>query len=156
MLAASTKALVLISAGLLGSATAAAHDVSWILQPELTPTRLANEGALLTASDDVHWPDGRNVALSYWLGAGDIVYRCAALAAAAAAATSTSCWRQQVVDASADDHTRRISTRRRPTPTLGYPSQSLAIQPYVWWQGMRSPSAPGPGPRPTPLPTPRN
>jgi len=155
MLDARSKVLVLISAALLGLATAHAQDASWILQPELTPTRLADDGALLTASDSVHWPDGPSVDVSYWLGAGDIVYRCAALATAGT--TSTSCWRRQIVDGLADDDARRISTRRRPTPTIGDTSQSIAIQPYVWWEGMPALPTPGlPRPQPTPLPTPRN
>jgi hypothetical protein len=150
----SMKTVVPISIALLGIATARADDTSWILQPELTPTRLAADGALLTASDSVRWPDGPSVDISYWLGAGDFVYRCAALAAESA--TNVSCWRRElVVDAAADDGARHISTRRRPTPAITDSSQSLAIQPYVWWNGMPSLPAPPsqpPGPRPTPLP----
>jgi hypothetical protein len=69
MLEARKAAFVLISTGLLGITTARADDASWILQPELTPTRLAEDGALLTASDSVDWPDGPSADLSYWLGA---------------------------------------------------------------------------------------
>jgi len=151
------RTVALASIALLGVATARADDASWILQPDLTPTQLADAGALLTASDSLRWPDGPSVDLSYWLGAGDIVYRCAALAVEGA--MNASCWRREpVAGASAGDQARSISTRRRPAPTIGDGSQSIAIQPYVWWDGMPPvrPSEPPPGPRPTPLPAPAN
>ena len=145
--------LILISAGLLGVAAAQADDASWVLQPDLTPTRLSVDGAVLTASDSVRWPNGSNVDISYWLGAGDIVYRCAALSTEGA--THASCWRQQLVVAATTDDGQRISTRQRPTPTTVDPAEPVAIQPYVWMEGMpRPPIARPPGPRPTPLPTP--
>jgi hypothetical protein len=142
---------VALSLALLTSAAAHADEASWILQPDLTPTRLAERGAVLTASDFVRWPSGPSVDLSYWLGDGDIVYRCAELAAEAA--TNASCWRLEVVAA---DQSRVISTRQRPVPAVDA-SQPVAVQPYVWWNGMppvaERPSQP-PRPRPTPLPTP--
>lgn len=147
------RTVALASIALLGIATARADDASWILQPDLTPTRLADAGALLTAGDSVRWPDGASVDLSYWLGADDVVYRCAALAAEGA--TNASCWRREpVAGATPGEQARMISTRRRPAPTIGDTSQSIAIQPYVWWNGM-PPMRPEP-PRPTPLPAPAN
>ena len=147
------KALILISIGVLGSAATHADDASWILQPDLTPTRLSDDGAVLTASDSVRWPSGPSVDISYWLGAGDIVYRCAALSAEGA--TNASCWRQQRVVGAATDDGHRISTRQRPPPTIVDPAEPVAVQPYVWMEGMpRPPIARPPGPRPTPLPTP--
>ena len=134
-------------------AAAAAHADEWILQADLTPARLAERGAVLTSSDSVRWPNGPNVDLSYWLGDGDVVYRCAELAADDV--TNASCWRLTVV---AGDQSRWISTRRRPPSTAADASQPVAVQPYVWWNGAaypppHVPSGP-PGPRPTPLPTP--
>jgi hypothetical protein len=112
---------------------------------------LSERGAVLTASDSVRWPNGPSVDLSYWLGEGDVVYRCAELAAEAA--TNASCWRLEVV---ASDQSRVISTRQRPAPTVDA-SQPIAVQPYVYWNGAQLPALPPsrpPPPRPTPLPTP--
>ena len=142
---------IALSLALLTSAAAHADEASWILQPDLTPTRLAERGAVLTSSDSVRWPNGPSVDLSYWRGDGDVVYRCAELAAEAA--TNASCWRLEVVAA---DQSRVISTRQRPAPTVDA-SQPVAVQPYVWWNGMppvaERPPQPS-RPRPTPLPTP--
>jgi hypothetical protein len=147
------KAIILISTAVLVSAAAQADDASWILQPELTPARLAEDGAVLTASDSIRWPDGPSVDISYWLGTGDVVYRCAAMSASGV--SNSSCWREQLVVSDATEGGRRISTRQRPVPTTIDPAQSVAIQPYVWMEGMRSPPiARPPGPRPTPLPAP--
>jgi hypothetical protein len=147
------KATVVVSAiALLVGAAAHADEATWILQPDLTPTRLAERGAALTSSDSVRWPNGPNVDLSYWLGDGDVVFRCAALASGDS--TNSSCWRLEVV---AGDQSRVISTRRRPEPTAGDASQPVAVQPYVYWNGMPYPPAAAPNPprpRPTPLPTP--
>jgi hypothetical protein len=144
---------VLVAIALLPVVAARADEASWVLQPDLTPTRLAERGAALTSSDSVRWPDGPNVDLSYWLGDGDVVYRCAAFAAGDA--TTSSCWRLEIV---ASDQSRLISTRRRPEPsTTGDVSQPVAVQPYVYWNGLPYPAAPAqnpPRPRPTPLPTP--
>jgi hypothetical protein len=142
---------VALSLALLISAIAHADEASWVLQPDLTPTRLAERGAVLTSSDSVRWPNGPSVDLSYWLGDGDVVYRCAELAAEAP--TNASCWRLEVV---ASDQSRVISTRQRPTPTVEA-SQPVAVQPYVYWNGLPPVSQRpqhSPPPRPTPLPTP--
>jgi hypothetical protein len=143
---------VVLAATLLVPLTAAhADESSWILQPDLTPAGLTERGAVLTASDSVRWPNGPSVDLSYWLGDGDVVYRCAELAAETA--TNASCWRLEVVAA---DQSRVISTRQRPAPTVEA-SQPLAVQPYLYWNGMppvaERPSHPS-RPHPTPLPTP--
>jgi hypothetical protein len=146
------KTALSVAIALLGGATAHADEASWILQPDLTPARLAERGAALTSSDSVRWPNGPNVDLSYWLGDGDVVYRCAALASGDS--TNSSCWRLSVV---ATDQSRVISTRRRPEPLPGDASQPVSVQPYVYWNGLPYPAAPAPNPprpRLTPLPTP--
>jgi hypothetical protein len=145
------KTLISVAVSLLVCASAHADEGTWVLQPDLTPTRLAERGAALTSSDSLHWPDGPNVDLSYWLGDGDVVYRCASMASGDS--TNSSCWRLAVV---AGDQSRVISTRRRPEPTAVDVSQP-AVQPYVYWNGLPYPAAPAPNPprpRPTPLPTP--
>lgn len=134
---------IVVLAATLFFPLAAAHadESSWILQPDITPARLTERGAVLTASDFVRWPNGPSVDLSYWLGDGDVVYRCAELAADAA--TNVSCWRLEIVAA---DQSRVISTRQRPAPT-GNASQPVAVQPYVYWNGTQPPAPP-----PTPAP----
>jgi hypothetical protein len=138
-----------IAAWLCGAAEA--QDASWILEPQVTPARLAADGASLTASESVKWPEGPSVDLTYWLGAGDVVYRCATLFADGT--SNASCWRQQVLaHASGTDSSRHISTRQRPAPIMVDPAQSAGFAPYVWLEETPSRTRPSPRPRPTPLP----
>jgi hypothetical protein len=143
------KAPLLLATMLLCGA-AHAQDASWILEPQLTPARLASDGASLTASELVRWPDGPSVDLTYWLGAGDIVYRCATLSAEGA--SNASCWRRQLVARAGGDSSRHFSTRQRPAPIIVDPAQSVGYTPYLWVEASRGRLPPGP--RPTPLPTP--
>jgi len=95
-------------------ATAAAHADEWILQADLTPARLAERGAVLTSSDSVRWPNGPNVDLSYWLGDGDVVYRCAELAADDVTnASCWACWAQRLLPAPTTADSARVATRSR-------------------------------------------
>jgi hypothetical protein len=130
---------------------AQAQDASWILDSQLTPARLVADGAVLTASDSVRWPEGPSVVLTYWRGAGDVVYRCATLLADGA--SNASCWRQQGIAHASSDASRHISTRQRPAPVMVDPAQSLGYTPYVWLEETPQRARPSPRPRPTPLPT---
>jgi len=145
------RTVVLVATLFLPLAAAQADEASWILQPDVTPARLTERGATLTSSDFVQLPSGPGIDMSYWLGEGDIVFRCAAFTSGGS--TNTSCWRLEVV---ATDQSRVISTRQRPVPTVDA-SQPIAVQPYVYWNGAQLPAPPPsrpPPPRPTPLPTP--
>lgn len=117
----------------------------------MTPARLASDGAVLTANESVHWPDGPSVELTYWLGAGDVVYRCATLLAEGA--SNAACWRRQVVARAADAGARHYSTRQRPPPVLLDSAQPSVYTPFVWLDGMPSQPRPPLVPRPTPVPT---
>jgi hypothetical protein len=144
-----TKApLLLATLWLCGAAHA--QDASWILEPQLTPARLASGGASLTASELVRWPEGPSVDLTYWLGAGDVVYRCATLSAEGA--SNASCWRRQLVAHAGGGSSRHFSTRQRPAPIIVDPTQSVGYTPYVWLEGTSRGRLP-PRPRPTPLPS---
>ena len=98
-----------------------AHEDVWTLQTGVTSSSLSASGAALTDTDSLLWPDGRSAQLSYWLGAGDVLYRCAELRDAESA--SESCWRHEVVATatSGPRAVRAISTRRRP-PVIVYGS----------------------------------
>ena len=67
-----TKLLLLAAVCSCGAAVA--QDPSWIVEPQLTPARLAADGAALTANESLRWPEGPSVEVTYWLGAGDIVF----------------------------------------------------------------------------------
>jgi hypothetical protein len=144
-----TQALLLL-ATLALAAAASAEEASWILEPALTPARLAADGATLTANDTVRWPEGPSVDITYWRGGGDLVYRCATLSGAGT--SSASCWRQQLVAPSADS--RHIGTRQRPAPIMIGSAQSVGFAPYVWLEGGTPRPRVPPGPQPTPLPAP--
>lgn len=103
----------------LAAHVSAAHEDAWILQTGMTSSALASSGAALTDTDSIHWPDGRSAQLTYWLGSGDVLYRCAELRSIESA--SESCWRQEIVAAAASGPraVRSISTRRRP-PVIVY------------------------------------
>ena len=119
---------------LLSANQAAAQDEAWLPQAELTPTRLSTTGAVLTGTDSMAWPDGRAVFVTYWLGAGDAVFRCAELRDAEA--PNSSCWRREIVEESGVAPgmrvVRRVSTRRRPRPYLNPYQSPYALNPHVW------------------------
>lgn len=117
---------------LLAASSIAAQGDAWLLQDGLTPAALSSDGALLTSTDSLAWPDGTSVFVTYWLGVNDAVIRCAELRDGGA--ISLSCWRQEIVvatvTASGNSVARRISTRRRP---LVYTvPQPYAVTPHVW------------------------
>ncbi len=112
------RILVLLSL-LITLQAAKAHDDVWTLQTGTTSGALSASGAALTDTDSILWPDGRSAHVTYWLGAGDVLYRCAELRGAEA--VSESCWRRHIVAAvtSGPSVVRSISTRRRP-PVIVY------------------------------------
>ncbi len=110
----------------------AAQDDAWLIQTAVTPETLSSNGAVLSGTDSMFWPDGRSVFVTYWLGVNDAVFRCAELRDGEA--TSPSCWRQEIVaevDAAPEiSVVRRISTRRR--PNFHTYRHSYSLDPHVW------------------------
>lgn len=124
------KRMLAVLTLLLAAQVAAAHDDAWILQTGMTSSALAASGAALTDADSISWPDGRSAHMTYWLGTGDVLYRCAELRGSES--VSESCWRQEIVAATASGPTpvRTISTRRR-APVIVY-GNPYGFNPRVW------------------------
>ncbi len=94
---------------------AVADDGIRVLNEDLTSADLTSGGAVLTDADSILWPNGLSANVSYWLGAGDVTYRCAEIRGADS--PQSSCWRWEPVITEAilpEGSTRTISTRRRP------------------------------------------
>ena len=111
---------------------ASAQADTWLLQEGMTPQTLSSTGASLIDTDSMVWPDGRSVFVTYWLGGGDIVFRCAEIRDGET--TSPSCWQRELVSGSATTSkpvVRSLSTRRRPLPFDPYQS-GYALSPYIW------------------------
>lgn len=111
----------LIASAVIGGmpAAASAEDALWILDPDLSALILSEQGAELTSTDTLSWPDGRTVQTSYWRDADDAVYRCADLFALDA--TSSSCWRRQVVAGTGDRNDSRIYRKYSTGPRIRRP-----------------------------------
>ncbi len=127
------KPTALLLSVLLVTGRVAAQEDVWLLQDGVTSQTLSSTGALLTDTDSMVWPDGRNVFVTYWLGVNDLIFRCAELRDGEE--TSPSCWRREVTESSAASGirvVRSMSTRRRPLPYLNPYHQSYAPNPHVW------------------------
>lgn len=117
---------------LLAASRASAQADAWLLQEGMMSQSLSAAGASLTDTDSMVWPDGRSVFVTYWLGAGDAVFRCAEIRDGEAA--SQSCWRRELVagsETTSKPVVRSLSTRRRPLPFDPYQS-GYALNPYIW------------------------
>ena len=126
------KKIFLSAILLLSAHPSMAQDEAWLLQSELTPERLSASGAVLTGTDSMAWPDGRAVFVTYWLGAGDAVFRCAEIRDGEAA--SPSCWQRELVAASETTSrpvVRTLSTRRRALPFDPY-QPGYGLIPHIW------------------------
>ncbi len=113
------KRMLAVLTVLIAAQAAEAHEDAWTLQTGMTSSALSASGAALTDTDSILWPDGRSAHMTYWLGAGDVLYRCAELRGAES--VSESCWRQEIVASATTGPSvvRTISTRRRP-PVIVY------------------------------------
>lgn len=107
---------------------------AWQLAAGVTPQTLSGGGATLTSTDAMTWPDGPTVFVTYWLGPGDALFRCADLSAGGQ--SSVTCWQRDALVSASGAATglsvvRRISTRRRPYIHRSY-SQPYRSYPFVW------------------------
>ncbi len=109
-----------------------AQEGAWLLQSDMTPETLSSDGAQLTSTDSMVWPDGNSVFVTYWLGESDAIFRCAEIRDGAA--LNPSCWRQEAIVSVPNELVapvvRRISTQSRPR-TYVY-QQPCSWNPGVW------------------------
>ena len=114
------------------SGSVSAQEGAWLVQSDMTPETLSSNGAQLTSTDSMVWPDGNSVLVTYWRGDSDAIFRCAEIRDGEA--LNPSCWRQEVIVNVPNNFVapvvRRISTQSRP-PAYVY-QQPCSWNPGVW------------------------